>query len=73
MINVTVEDDGLGIPHSVRPWLFEPDPETGRAAGVGLRLVHDIVAAHGGGMVIKSSSEPRERGTAVTLWLPVRS
>ena len=47
MINVTVEDDGLGIPHSVRPWLFEPDPETGRAAGVGLRLVHDIVAAHG--------------------------
>jgi signal transduction histidine kinase len=72
MINVTVEDDGPGIPSSVRPWLLEPDPETGRAAGVGLRLVHDIVAAHGGGMVIKSSSEPRERGTAVTLWLPVR-
>ena len=72
MINLTVQDDGPGIPAGVRPWLFEPDPKTGRAAGVGLRLVHDIVAAHGGGMVIKSSAEPSERGTTVTLWLPVR-
>jgi signal transduction histidine kinase len=73
MINVTVQDDGPGIPAAVRPWLFEPDPEKGRTAGLGLRLVHEIVAAHGGGMVIKSSSEPSERGTTVTLWLPARS
>jgi two-component system sensor histidine kinase QseC len=72
MMNVTVQDDGPGIPASVRPWLLTPHPETGRTAGVGLRLVHDIVAAHGGGMVIKSSAEPRERGTTVTLWLPAR-
>jgi signal transduction histidine kinase len=72
MINVTVQDDGPGIPLSVRPFLFQPDPETGRTAGVGLLLVHDIVAAHGGGMVIKSSGDPSERGTTVTLWLPVR-
>jgi signal transduction histidine kinase len=72
MINVTVQDDGPGIPASVRPWLLQPDPKTGLAAGVGLRLVHDIVAAHGGGMVIKSSVEPAERGTTVTLWLPMR-
>jgi signal transduction histidine kinase len=72
MINITVQDDGPGIPASVRPWLFVPDPETGRAAGLGLRLVHDIVAAHGGGMVLKSSAEPSQRGTTVTLWLPLR-
>jgi len=72
MINITVQDDGPGIPVSVRPWLLEPDPKTGRAAGIGLRLVHDIVAAHGGGMVIKSSADPSERGTTVTLWLPMR-
>ena len=73
MVNITVQDDGPGIPASVRPWLLQPDPKTGRAAGIGLRLVHEIVAAHGGGMVIKSSAEPSERGTAVTLWLPVRA
>jgi signal transduction histidine kinase len=71
MVNITVQDDGPGIPASVRPWLLQPDPVTGRAAGIGLRLVHEIVAAHGGGMVIKSSADPSARGTTVTLWLPV--
>jgi signal transduction histidine kinase len=73
MININVQDDGPGIPVSLRPWLLEPDPATGRAAGVGLRLVHDIVVAHGGGMVIKSNAEPSDRGTTVTLWLPLRA
>ncbi len=72
MVDITVQDDGPGIPASVRPWLLQPDPKTGRTAGIGLRLVHEIVAAHGGGMVIKSSADPSERGTAVTIWLPVR-
>jgi signal transduction histidine kinase len=72
MVNVTVQDDGPGIPADVRPWLLEPNPETGRAAGVALRLVHDIVAAHGGGTVIKSSTEATGHGTTVTLWLPIR-
>jgi signal transduction histidine kinase len=70
MIHVEVQDDGPGIPAYLRPWIFEPDPGTGRAAGVGLRLVHDIVAAHGGGMVLKSNAGPHERGTTVTVWLP---
>jgi hypothetical protein len=47
-------------------------PDAGEAAGVSLRLVHEVVGAHGGGMVIKSSTAPEDRGTAVTLWLPVR-
>jgi len=38
-----------------------------------LRLVHDIVGAHGGGTVIKSSTAPEDWGTAVTLWIPVRA
>ena len=33
-------------------------PETGHAAGIALRLVHDVVAAHGGGMVIKTGADP---------------
>ena len=55
----------------MRRWLLEEDPETGQAAGIALRLVHDVVAAHGGGMVIKSSTDLGDRGTSVTLWLPV--
>ena len=73
MISIHVEDDGDGMPPSVRLLLLEEDPETGHAAGIALRLVHDVIAAHGGGMVIKSSTELGDRGTSVTLWLPVPS
>ncbi len=73
MISIHVEDDGDGMPPGVRRWLLEEDPDTGLAAGIALRLVHDVVAAHGGGMVIKSSTELGDRGTSVTLWLPLPS
>ncbi len=73
MISIHVEDDGDGMSPAVRRWLLEEDPETGHAAGIALRLVHDVVAAHGGGMVIKSSTDLGDRGTSVTLWLPVPS
>ena len=71
MVSIDVEDDGDGMPPGVRRWLLEEDPETGQATGIALRLVHDVVAAHGGGMVIKSSTDPGDRGTSVTLWLPI--
>ena len=72
MVSVTVEDDGPGIPSEVQASLLVSSQVTGRTAGVSLHLVHELVAAHGGGMVIKSSTSPDRRGTAVTLWLPVR-
>jgi signal transduction histidine kinase len=71
MLSITVEDDGPGMEADVQSRLLAPNVD-GDATGVSLRLVHDVVAAHGGGMVIKSSSAPEDRGTAVTLWLPVR-
>jgi two-component system C4-dicarboxylate transport sensor histidine kinase DctB len=70
MLSVTVEDDGPGIADDVRPWLFVPDPETGRAKGLALKLVQEIAAAHGGGVVVKSSTDAGHRGTTITLWLP---
>jgi signal transduction histidine kinase len=70
MVSITVEDDGPGISTEVQAKLLGAD--AGEATGVSLRLVHEVVAAHGGGMVIKSSTAPESRGTAVTLWLPVR-
>ena len=64
MISIDVEDDGDGMPPNVRRWLVEEDPETGQVVGIALRLVHDVVAAHGGGVVIKSSTDLGDRGTS---------
>src|SRR5262249_45580109 len=72
-MSIVVHDDGWGIPEGVRPWLLTPNPGTGRAAGVSLRIVHDIVAAHGGDMNIESSTRRRDHGTTVTLAIPSRS
>jgi signal transduction histidine kinase len=72
MVSLTVEDDGPGIPVNVQARLLASGAGDGEPAGVSLRLVNDVVAAHGGGMVIKSSTAPEDRGTAVTLWIPVR-
>lgn len=71
MLSLTVEDDGPGMPAGVQARLLASNAE-GEATGVSLRLVHEIVAGHGGGMVIKSSGAPENRGTTVTIWLPVR-
>lgn len=70
MVSITVEDDGPGISAEVQARLLDGDG--GDTTGVALRLVHEVVAAHGGGMVIKSSVAPEDRGTTVTIWLPVR-
>ncbi len=68
MVSITVEDDGPGISADVQARLLGEG--AAEATGVSLRLVHEVVAAHGGGMVIKSSTAPEDRGTAVTIWLP---
>lgn len=73
LVSITVEDDGPGISENMQPWLFEPDPETGRAVGVALLMVHQVVTAHGGGVVVKSPAAKGKQGTAVTLCLPTRS
>jgi light-regulated signal transduction histidine kinase (bacteriophytochrome) len=68
---VSVVDDGEGIPAEVRAWLFEPKPETGTVTGLALRLVDEIVAAHGGEMVVLTPTDAAtKRGTEISLWLP---
>jgi signal transduction histidine kinase len=69
---IVVEDDGPGIPPEKLPWLFRRAAGTAHAAGLGLMLVHDVVAAHGGTIAVESSAAAIEHGTKVTLRLPVR-
>jgi len=49
-----VSDNGPGMPESTARWLFERDPHTGKAVGLGLLMVKDVAAAHGGSIEVKS-------------------
>lgn len=73
---VQVSDDGPGIPPGVLPHVFDPFYSTrgaghGEAHGVGLGLyvVEEIVAEHGGCVAAESTPEG---GARFTLWLPCR-
>jgi two-component system phosphate regulon sensor histidine kinase PhoR len=74
-VSVTVADRGIGIDAADQTRIFEPFYRGAdvvaaqvQGAGLGLSLVHRIVAAHGGRVTVKSA--PRE-GSAFTVHLPV--
>jgi len=65
-----VRDSGPAIPPDELPHLFDPfSPlQTEIAASrLGLAVTHQIVTSHGGEIEVESD----ERGTEVTVWLPV--
>jgi two-component system, NtrC family, nitrogen regulation sensor histidine kinase GlnL len=68
--SVQVEDDGPGVPETLRASLFYP-LVTGRASGtgLGLALAQEIVVRHGG--LIEYTSEPG--CTVFTLQLPLEA
>lgn len=72
---LSVRDEGEGVPAGVIERMFNPFFTT-RAAGTGLGLpiVHRIVDAHGGRVVVFNNSDrhPGARGATVELRLPVR-
>ncbi len=72
-----VKDEGPGIPKKYRESIFQPffrlDKSRSRAyggAGLGLALVWEIVALHGGTVEVEASSE---NGTTMLVSLPKRS
>lgn len=75
---ITVADEGPGIPPDEQPRVFERfwrgDPSRGRTAsggaGLGLSIVESLVRAHGGSVAVASAPG---RGTAFTLRLPLAS
>lgn len=70
-ISLTVRDNGVGIPQSIRDKIFEPfftTKPTGEGIGLGLSLSYDLVKAHGGEMKFESEEG---NGAAFTIVLPV--
>jgi signal transduction histidine kinase len=76
-VQVVVDDTGRGIPKEDVPHIFDRfyQADSARAggqqhgAGLGLAIVHEIVAAHGGRISVRSTLG---RGTAFIVHLPLK-
>ena len=67
-VTIYVDDSGPGVPSAVRDRIFEPFFTTkAQGSGLGLSIVHAIVAQHGGSISIDDAPEG---GARFTLRLP---
>jgi two-component system, NtrC family, sensor kinase len=68
---ITIEDNGKGIPVSIKEKIFEPfftTKPTGQGTGLGLSLSYDILKNHGGDLQVQSEEG---KGTAFSVVLPL--
>jgi CheY-like chemotaxis protein len=69
-VRVTVRDTGPGMPPEVLERLFDPYFTTkalGEGSGMGLAVVHGIVASHGGAVTVQSAPG---QGATFMVYLP---
>ncbi len=74
-LDLTVADNGIGIPHELQPFIFElftqaertPDRAQG-GLGIGLALVKNLTELHGG--TIRCFSKGHNEGSQFTVLLP---
>ena len=70
-VRLSVSDTGAGIPPAVLERMFDPfftTKEVGEGTGLGLSLVHGIVADLGGAIDVATKAG---EGTTFEIWLPV--
>ncbi|WP_262696706.1 sensor histidine kinase [Algoriphagus lacus] len=56
-IEISVKDNGPGIPEAIKEKIFQPfftTKPTGQGTGLGLSLSYDIVKAHGGELKVET-------------------
>jgi len=70
-LELSVADNGCGIPESIRDQLFEPfftTKEVGEGTGLGLSTVYGVVQSHQGAIQIDSK---QYQGTTFRIYLPL--
>jgi PAS domain S-box-containing protein len=71
LVELCIEDDGVGMSDETRARMFEPFFTTkrlGTGSGLGLSAVHGTVLSHGGGISVESQVGS---GTRIHLFFPV--
>ena len=69
-IEITVKDNGNGIPQNIIDKIFQPfftTKPTGQGTGLGLSLAYDIIKAHNGEINVETKEK---EGTAFIIHLP---
>jgi signal transduction histidine kinase len=70
-VEITVKDNGIGVPQKVVDKIFQPfftTKPTGQGTGLGLSLSYDIIKAHGGELKVESKEG---EGAEFIIQLPV--
>ncbi len=70
-IEISVKDNGSGIPDNIKDKIFQPfftTKPTGSGTGLGLSLSYDIVKAHGGELKVESKEG---EGTEFIIQIPI--
>ncbi len=70
-VEVSVTDDGPGVPEAIQKRVFEPfftTKEPGKGTGQGLAIAHSAVERHGGHLVLESAPG---RGARFSFTLPL--
>jgi two-component system NtrC family sensor kinase len=73
MVEISVQDNGCGIPQANLQRIFDPfftSKEVGKGTGLGLSVSYGIVKAHGGKISVESTVG---EGTVFNIQLPVMS
>ncbi len=69
MLVVRISDAGPGMPQDIQCRIFEPFFTTKEnGTGLGLCIAAQVMARHGGGLVLESSTD---KGTTFAIWMPV--
>ena len=69
-IEIKIEDNGNGIPSSLKEKIFQPfftTKPTGEGTGLGLSLSYDIIKAHGGEIKVETK---KGEGSTFIIELP---
>jgi PAS domain S-box-containing protein len=74
-VRVVIADTGAGIKREVRKQIFEPffTTKASKGTGLGLWVVHGIVAKHKGSIRMRSRTTPGKSGTVFSVFLPARA